>query len=74
MESYAIGRYGTLKDWSCKLGIPAAEDVIEQTLREANRTAEVLSRVVDDIASPDEAMAMAGDVPTRSGGARAWLN
>lgn len=65
IDLYTIGRCGTLKDWSCKLGIAAAEDVIEETLREASRAAEVLSRVVDDIAAPEAAMT--GTIDGRAG-------
>jgi ferritin-like metal-binding protein YciE len=70
IDLYTIGRCGTLKDWSCKLGIEAAEDVIEETLQEASRAAEALSRVVDDIASPEATMAGTLDAPRRYGDAR----
>jgi ferritin-like metal-binding protein YciE len=72
IDQYTIGRCGTLKDWSCKLGIAAAEDVIEETLQEASRAAAELSRVVDDIASPEMGMAATVDSPARFGDAGAW--
>jgi len=71
IDLYSIGRCGTLKDWSCKLGIAAAEDVIEETLQEASRAADVLSRVVDDIAAPDVTMTASFAAPSRFAGAGA---
>jgi ferritin-like metal-binding protein YciE len=51
IEAYWIGRYGTLKEWSSKLGLPDAEDAIGATLDEVNRAAALLARVADDIAT-----------------------
>jgi ferritin-like metal-binding protein YciE len=70
IDQYTIGRCGTLKDWSCKLGIAAAEDVIEETLQEASRASEALSRVVDDIAAPELAMPGPCGAPGRYGDVR----
>jgi ferritin-like metal-binding protein YciE len=73
VKSYAIGRYGTLKDWSCKLGLQAAEGVIEETLQEASRAADLLSRVVDDLAADDVAPGFLAT--SREGGfASSWLS
>jgi ferritin-like metal-binding protein YciE len=72
IDLYTIGRCGTLKDWSCKLGMTAAEDVIEETLQEASRSAAVLSRVVDDMASPEVTMTATLDAPAWFGDAGVW--
>ena len=69
IDHYTIGRCGTLLDWSCKLGIEAAGDVIGETLQEASRAAAALSRAVDDIASSGMTMAATRDAPERYGDA-----
>ena len=51
IESYWIGRYGTLKDWSGKLDLPAAEDMIDEAWQELNRTAAALASVADELAA-----------------------
>ena len=50
IESYWIGRYGTLKDWSGKLQLAAAEDMIDEAWQELNRTAAALACVADELA------------------------
>ncbi len=51
IEAYWIGRYGTLKDWSNKLGLPAAEDSIDEALQDVTRAAAMLARLADDMAN-----------------------
>ena len=54
IESYWIGRYGTLKDWSGKLDLPAAEDMIDEAWQELNRTAAALASVADELAAGND--------------------
>ena len=47
VEHYEISRYGTLKTWAEKLGIPAAVRLLDQTLTEEKNTDEALTELAE---------------------------
>ena len=47
MEHYEIARYGVLKTWARKLGLPEAEKLLTQTLEEEKKTDALLSQLAD---------------------------
>ena len=51
IEAYLLGRYGTLKDWSGKLGLSAAEDMMDETLQDVRRAAARFENVVNPMAA-----------------------
>ena len=40
-----ISRYGTLKAWATKLGMPNAVELLDQTLNEEKKTDDALSKI-----------------------------
>jgi ferritin-like metal-binding protein YciE len=47
VEHYEIARYGTLKSWATKLGMPEAARLLDQTLQEEKKTDMLLSKLAD---------------------------
>jgi ferritin-like metal-binding protein YciE len=45
VEHYEISRYGTLKAWAAKLGMPNAVELLDQTLNEEKKTDDALSKI-----------------------------
>ena len=45
VEHYEISRYGTLKAWATKLGMPNAVELLDQTLNEEKKTDDALSKI-----------------------------
>ena len=45
MEHYEISRYGLLKTWARKLGLPQAEKLLNETLEEEKRADALLTKV-----------------------------
>jgi ferritin-like metal-binding protein YciE len=45
MEHYEISRYGLLKTWARKLGLPQAEKLLSETLEEEKRADALLTKV-----------------------------
>ena len=45
VEHYEISRYGTLKAWAAKLGMPNAIELLDQTLNEEKKTDDALSKI-----------------------------
>ncbi|MDR6289246.1 MULTISPECIES: YciE/YciF ferroxidase family protein [Inquilinus] len=45
VEHYEIARYGTLKAWATKLGMPEAARLLDQTLQEEKKTDLLLSKL-----------------------------
>ena len=49
VEHYEISRYGTLKTWADKLGLPDAVDLLDETLVEEKKTDEALTKIATSI-------------------------
>jgi ferritin-like metal-binding protein YciE len=47
VEHYEISRYGTLKAWAEKLGIPQAVELLDETLEEEKKTDEALTEIAE---------------------------
>lgn len=47
VEHYEISRYGTLKAWAEKLGLPQAAKLLDQTLTEEKNTDEALTELAE---------------------------
>jgi ferritin-like metal-binding protein YciE len=47
VEAFAIGRYEMLRDWSCKLELAKAGDMIEESSEEWTRSAAILAGIVN---------------------------
>ena len=47
VEHYEISRYGTLKAWAEKLGLPQAVKLLDQTLTEEKKTDEALTELAE---------------------------
>ena len=47
VEHYEISRYGTLKAWATKLGMPQAVKLLDQTLNEEKKTDESLTKIAE---------------------------
>ena len=45
VEHFEISRYGTLKAWAAKLGMPNAIELLDQTLNEEKKTDDALSKI-----------------------------
>ena len=45
VEHYEISRYGALKAWAAKLGMPNAVELLDQTLNEEKKTDDALSKI-----------------------------
>ena len=48
VEHYEISRYGTLKAWAEKLGLPQAVKLLDQTLTEEKNTDEALTELAEE--------------------------
>ncbi len=48
VEHYEIARYGTLKAWATKLGMPEAAQLLDQTLQEEKKTDQLLSKLAEN--------------------------
>ena len=47
VEHYEISRYGTLKAWAGKLGLPEVQDLLEETLAEEKKADALLSQLAE---------------------------
>ncbi|WP_424137125.1 ferritin-like domain-containing protein [Roseomonas chloroacetimidivorans] len=47
IEHYEIARYGLLRTWALKLGLPEAAELLEQTLDEERRTDLLLTEIAE---------------------------
>lgn len=54
-EHYEIARYGTLKAWAGQLGLEKAKEILEETLREEEKTDELLTRIATRSANREAA-------------------
>ena len=66
VEHYEIARYGTLKAWAEKLGMPDAVELLEETLKEEKATDEKLTDLAEseinlDARGVEEALQKAGE-------------
>jgi ferritin-like metal-binding protein YciE len=52
VEHYEITRYGTLLAWAKQLGLPEAEELLEETLVEEENTDELLSELAEEAINP----------------------
>ncbi len=50
LDEYWLGRYGLLKDWSSKLGLPGAEEAFTETLQDVAEVAALLDQLADESA------------------------
>ena len=54
MEHYEIARYGLLKSWARKLGIPQAEELLGSSLEEEKKADALLTQIADQASMPAE--------------------
>ena len=53
VEHYEISRYGTLKAWAEKLGLPQAVKLLDQTLTEERNTDEALTELAESVVNEE---------------------
>jgi ferritin-like metal-binding protein YciE len=53
VEHYEISRYGTMKTWAQELGLTEAVRLLDQTLREEEKTDETLTRIAETIVNQE---------------------
>ena len=53
IEHYEIARYGLLKTWARKIGLPDAEALLGETLEEEKRTDLLLTQIAEGFEPPD---------------------
>jgi ferritin-like metal-binding protein YciE len=68
IEHYEIARYGLLKVWARKLGLPEAEKLLGETLQEEKRADQLLSQIADQADAGDTKKASRDDVQSPAKG------
>jgi ferritin-like metal-binding protein YciE len=68
IEHYEIARYGLLKVWARKLGLPEVEKLLGETLQEEKRADQLLSQIANQADAGDTKKASRDDVQSPAKG------